>query len=126
MRHPSRHCCRKFSEQRILIDQADLGVAVFALVGRADLAAQMMDDILQPITNSEDGKTEIENRGIGWGRIGVIDRAGTARKNDADRAVRLNLGDRGSTGKDDGEDVLLSYPPRDQLGVLRAEVEDDD
>src|SRR5271165_6932792 len=86
----------------------------------------MMDDVLQPITNSEDGKAETENRGIRWGRVGVIDRTRASRQNDSDGVMGENFVDRSRAWQDDGEDVLFSYSPRDKLSVLRSEVEDDD
>ncbi len=39
---------------------------------------------------------------------------------------RADLFERSGAGEDDGEDVELADAARDELGVLRAEVEDDD
>ena len=86
----------------------------------------MMDDVLQSVADAEDGEAEGEDGGIGGRRVGVIDRAWASGEDDADGVVRVDFVDRGGAGKDDGEDVLFANAPGDELGVLRAEVEDDD
>ena len=86
----------------------------------------MMHDVLQSVADAEDGQAEREDGGIGGRRVGVVDGAGAPGEDDADGVVRADLVDGRGAGKDDGEDVLLADAAGDELGVLRAEVEDDD
>ena len=59
------------------------------------------------------------------GRIGVVNRAWAARKDDADRMICLDLLDLRRAGKHYAKDVLLAYAAGDELRVLPAEIEDD-
>ncbi len=72
------------------------------------------------------GSPRLSTSGISRRRVHVIHRAGTAGENDADRIVAANLLQFGRTGQDNREDVLLANTPRNQLGVLRAEIQDND
>ena len=85
-----------------------------------------MDDVLESVADAEDGKAESEDCGVGGRRVGVVDGAGAAGEDDADGMVRFDFVDGSGAGKDDGEDVLFADAAGDELGVLRAEVEDDD
>ena len=114
------------AEERIGFDEADFGVAVFAFAGGAYSSAEVMDDVLQAVADAEDGEAEVEDGGVGGWRVGVVDGAGAPGEDDSDRMVRLDFVDGGGAGKDDGEDVLFADAAGDELGVLRAEVEDDD
>ena len=98
----------------------------YSRVGGADSAAEMVDDELQSVADAEDWEAEREDCGVGGRRVGVVDRAGAAGEDDADRVVRVDLVDRRGAGKDDGEDVVFADAAGDELGVLRPEVEDDD
>ena len=124
--HPGGHGGGEFGEKGIGFEQIYFGVAIFAFIGGADSSAEVMDDVLESIADAEDGEAESEDGGIGrWG-VGVVDRAGASGENDSDGMVRLDFVDGGGAGKDDGEDVLFADAAGDELGVLRAEVEDDD
>ena len=60
------------------------------------------------------------------GRVGVVDRRRASGEDDACGRVALDFFQRSGAGQDDGEDVLFADATRDELRVLRAEVEDDD
>ena len=72
------------------------------------------------------GSPRFEHFGIRRRRVHVIHRAGTAGENNADRIVAANLLQFGRTGQDNREDVLFANTPRNKLGVLRAEIQDND
>jgi hypothetical protein len=65
-------------------------------------------------------------RGVGGRRVGVVDRRRAAGEDDAERLVGLNFVERRRAGQHDGEDVLLADAARDELRILRAEIEDDE
>jgi hypothetical protein len=85
-----------------------------------------MRDELQAVADAERGQAEFEDGGVGGRRVGVVDRAGSSGEDETEGLLGANLFDGCSAGKDDGEDVLLADAARDELGVLRTEVEDDD
>jgi len=107
------------------VNDFDLGVAVFTFFGRTDFAAEVMDDVLQSIADAEDGEAEVEDYRVGWWGIGIVDGAGAAGKDDAGGRKRTDGLNWGGTGKDGGKDVHFADAARDELGVLGAEVEDD-
>ncbi len=104
----------------------DFGVAVFAFVGGAYFAAEVMDDVLESIADAEGGQAEREDGGVGGRGVGVVDGAGASAEDEADGVVRIDFRDRRGARQDDREDVVFADPAGDELGVLRAEVEDDD
>ena len=72
------------------------------------------------------GKSEMQHLLVDEGRVGVVDGRRASGEDDAGGRVALDFFQRGGAGEDDGEDVLFADAARDELGVLRAEVEDDD
>ena len=58
-------------------------------------------------------------------RIDVIHRARPTRKNDPLRPQRLHPLERNRARQNHGEHVELPYPPRNQLSVLRAKIQND-
>ena len=114
------------SKRGLVFQERDFGVAVFALVGGANFAAEVMDDVLESVADAEGGQAEREDCGVGGRRVGVVDGAGASAEDEADGVVRVDLSDGRGAGQDDGEDVVFADPAGDELGVLRAEVEDDD
>src|SRR5512143_3281876 len=113
-------------EARGGMQDGDFGVSVFAVGAGDDLAAERMHHEMQSVTDAEDGKAEFDDALIGWGRIGVVDGRGAAGEDDADGSVAADFVECGGAGENDGEDVELANSARDELSVLRAEVEDDD
>jgi len=101
-------------------------VAVFAPWGRQHLAAEVMDDEMEAVADTENRGAEFEKLWIGrWG-VGVINGRGAAGEDDAERLMLLNFGEGDGAGQDYGEDVELANAAGDELGVLRAKIEDDD
>ena len=126
VRHPDRERLRQSAEEGGAFQNRDLGVAVLALAGGVNRASERVRHELQSVADSEHGQSEVEHFGISRRRVDVINRAGTAGENDADRIVAANLLQFGRTRQDNGEDVLLANTPRDELRVLRAEIQDND
>ena len=85
-----------------------------------------MGEKLQTVTDAEDGQSQGQHVRVRGGRVRVVDRTGASGEDQPDGMMGLDLGDRSGAGKDDGEDVLLSYAAGDELCVLAAEIQDDD
>ena len=84
------------------------------------------DHILQAVADPQNRQAEIENRFFSNGRVFVIHRRRAARQNDADGRVTPNFIQRSVAGKNHRKDVLFADAAGDELGILRAEVEDND
>ena len=103
-----------------------MGDAILALVGTIHFSAQGMSENLHAITNAKHGHIEIEDPLVGHGRTLGVNRCGAAAENNAGRIVFLNLINRCVVRKDEAEHIRLTHTARDELTILRAEVEDDD
>src|SRR5690349_13637814 len=92
--------------------------------GRQHLAAEQVASQVQTVADAEHRDAEVEDLGIAQGSAGGVDAGGASGE---DQAAWLQLRDaRGGEVMADqlAEDVLFADPARDELGVLRAEVED--
>ena len=127
MAHPHRKGGRQTGKERVggILD-GNFSMAVLALRPRADLAAEVMNDEVKAITDAERGHAKLQNLCVRRRCIVVVNRRGPAGEHDADGLVALNFSKRNRAGQDHGEDVELANPARDELGVLRAEIEDND
>ena len=101
-----------------------LGAAKLAVMPRLDLAAQLHGHDLLAIADAQHGDPGVEDglRGARGALVGH--RAGTARE---DHRLGLELGEGafgGLEGRDLAIDAGLAHPPRDELGHLRAEIDD--
>ena len=101
-------------------------MAVLA-VGRAiDGAAEQLGHQLQAVADAEDGDFQVEDLGVDERRAGLLDAERTAGEDDPFRAEGADLLERHRAGVNFAVDVQLADAPRDQLRVLRSEVEDED
>ena len=85
-----------------------------------------MDDEVQPIADAQHRQAQLKKFRVGGRGVGIVDRRRPAGEDEAERVQRLNFGDGRRAGQHHGEDILLANPPRDQLRILRTEIEDDD
>src|SRR5204863_9383960 len=110
------------------VPHRDLGPTVLAQWGRRHFPARQMGHELHAVADGEDGCTELEELRIGRGRTGVEHRVGAAGENDALRGELLDEAQVAAArgGMDLTVDVRLAHPARDELGELRAVVEDED
>ena len=84
VRHPDRQRPFEALEQRGRRGQQfDLRVAVLALVGRANFAAQLVHHELQAVADAQYGQAEMQHAIVGRRRVGVVDRRRPARQDDA-------------------------------------------
>jgi hypothetical protein len=81
---------------------------------------------LQSVTDAEDGNPQLQNGLVGMGRVLVVNRARSTREDDTYGRIATNFLQAGVERKDNGKDVLFADAARNQLRILRPEVEDDD
>ncbi len=99
-------------------------MAVLALVRGLHLAAERVHHELQSIADAQHRQPHAEDARVHGGRVFVIDRRRPTGQDDADRRVAANFIQAGGTGQDNGKDVLFADAARNQLRILRSEVED--
>src|SRR5689334_10769938 len=103
-----------------------MSVAVLALLAVRDLASELIAHGLQTVTDAKDRNAELENRGIGQRRVLRVHAARAAAEDQSLGLERAELGRLGVVAQDLGEDVALADTSRNDLGVLRTEIENDD
>ena len=99
---------------------------VLAALRGLDLAAESVGDPLHAVADSQNRDAQFQYPGIAFGSFFVVDGAGAAAEDDADRLKAADFVEGSGTGEDSGEDLLFAYPASDELGVLAAEIEDYD
>ncbi len=105
---------------------AHLRIAVLAMCGRHDAAPELRGHGLHAVTDAKHRNAQIEHQRIGAGRLLLMDGLVTAGQDDA---ARCELPDRRRTHVMRVQLAVnprLAHPARDQLCVLRPEVEDQD
>ena len=100
-------------------------MAVFALGRRLNPTAEVVDDEMESITDAQDGDSKLEEFWVGCGRVGIEDRRRTTGEDEADGFQGLDFSERNRAGQHDRKDVLLANAAGDELGILRAEIEND-
>ena len=105
---------------------ADGVVAVLAVVGRLDSAAELHRERLHPIADAEHRFLGGEQRVADLRRAGFNGRLGPARENDPGRSERRDLLGSRVERKYFAVDADLADAPRDQLRVLRTVIENED
>ena len=99
---------------------------VLAVARALHLPAEDVAHQLHAVADAHDRHAELEEARVAPGSAALVDAVGTAGEHDASRAAPgQGIGPR-SRRQDLGVDLHLAQPARDELGVLRAEVEDED
>ncbi len=102
------------------------GAAVLAGAGVGDGTAQRLGHRLEAVADAEHRHPEVEQRGIQLRRAVGVDTRGASGQHDGLRVLGLDLLDGGGVGDDLRIHPRLADPSRDQLRVLRAEVDHQD
>jgi hypothetical protein len=110
--------------EQAAVARFDFGVAEFPMRRCLDLAAELRRHGLHAIADAQHGNAEFEYRLRGSRRIVEIDGLRTAREDDAIGPERPEILVRHIPGVNLGVDPDLAHAPGDQLGVLAAEIED--
>jgi len=108
------------------VAHGDGGGAVLADSGAAHLPAERPRHRLEAVADPEHGHAGLEEGGIdGGGAVGVHGR-GPPGEDDRRRLAPEHLGQRHRVGHDLGVHARLTHAAGDELGVLGAEVDDED
>ncbi len=100
--------------------------AVLAPTGGSHLASQVTGQQLGAIADAQNRHAQFVHVGVDAGGSVDVDRAGPAAEHDAGRGPGGDLGGGDRVGDDLAVDPGLAHPPGDQLGILGAEVDDQD
>ena len=125
--HPDRRllAAAESAEQPSALDR-DARPAVLPAIGPGHPAAGEMGQQLHAVAEAQHRRAEAQQLRVGGGHALAIDRVGPARQDDP---LGLPVPDprHGARGRMDlAVDVGFAHPARDELGVLRAEIDDQD
>ncbi len=112
-------------EQAVALD-VEVRAAVLAAAGVGHLATELQGHQLGAVADAQDGDAEVIDAGIEAGRALDVDRLGPAAEDQPGRRPFRDLGRGDRVGDDLAVDVGFPDPAGDELGVLRAEVDDED
>ena len=124
MAHPAAGSFLHTAEKAGLFSDPDGDPAVFPLLCPFHLPAEEQRSQLHPVADTENGNTGVIQRRIDARGAFVVDAGWTAGKDDPLRAAGENVRKGGIPGNDFGIDVAFTDTAGDQLGVLAAEVQD--
>ena len=126
VRHPHDLARRLPGEERRLGGR-DRGrrLAVLARAGARDRAAERARHGLEAVAHAEDRHPGLEQGGVEGGSAVGIDRARPAGEDDRRRLLGQQVGNRHRVRHDLAVDLRLAHAARDELGVLRAVVDDE-
>ena len=127
MRHPDREPLgQSVKKLRGAFLDLDFSVAVLALSRGTHLPAERIHHELQTVADTEHRNAEIEDTLVGQWSILVVHRRRPARQNNPHRRVAANFFQAGVERQHDRENFLFADAARNQLRILRPEVEDND
>src|SRR6185503_1459871 len=126
MRHPhdGRSLCADALEQIAVIVDRKIRPAVLPMFGFSHFPAREMRHKLHPVANAKHRNALVEEFLGNTRRLLLIDAGGAARQYDALRAIGENSRQRNRAGQNLRVDLRFANAACDQLGVLRAKVED--
>ncbi len=124
--HPADGGGLHIGEHLAAVVHEDLGLAILALRGAADTAAQQVHHELTAVADAQHRHAPAEDLRGDRGGILQVDAVGTAGKNNALGILRLDHRQVGFIGIDFTVDIVLANTARDQLIVLAAKVQHDD
>jgi hypothetical protein len=101
-------------------------MTVFAVRAAGDVAAEHLAHQLDAVADTEDRETHLEDARVRMGRALRLHAVGATGEDDAHDAVGAQGLGRDAEGIDARVDVALTDAARDDLGQLRAEIEDGD
>ena len=126
MAHPHPAARGQPAEERAPGLRREDRLPVLAVARALHLPAQHVAHQLHAVADAHDRHAELEEARVAPGSAALVDAVGTAGEHDASRAAPgQGIGPR-SRRQDLGVDLHLPQPARDELGVLRAEIEDED
>ena len=121
--HPHLGRLRHSGEQACRGEYVATRPAVFARRRLPDAAAQGIAGQLHAVADAQHRDAQPEDLRVAAGSALLVHAGGTSREDDAARSHLQNSGGRDVVPDDLAVDVLFAHPPRDELGVLGAEIE---
>jgi hypothetical protein len=112
--------------------RGDRGVALhqrvseLAMRGAAQRAAQHVGHQLHAVADAQRGHAEVEHAAIAMRRAVLVNAAWPARQDEPDRCPGLDCRERRVERENLAVDRQLAQAPRNQLGKLRTEIQDED
>ena len=100
-------------------------MTVFALWSGNNIAPKLLRNEVQSITDAQHGESLGQHALIGRRSVSIIHRRRATAKNDPGRVIAFDLVKRSGAGQNNGKDFQFTDAARDELRILRAEVEDD-
>ena len=126
MAHPHPAARGQPAEERAPGLRREDRLPVLAVARALHLPAQHVAHQLHAVADAHHRHPELEEARVAPGSAALVDAVGTAGEHDASRAAPgQGIGPR-SRRQDLGVDLHLPQPAGDELGVLRAEIEDED
>ena len=104
----------------------EFGVTVFAFVALIDATAELVRHQLHPVADAERGNAQVPDRGIALRRVLAVHAGRAAAEDQTARSKHRQFRGGRVEVQDLGEHFALTDPPRDDLRVLRAEIQNDD
>ncbi|MPN02302.1 hypothetical protein SDC9_149518 [bioreactor metagenome] len=126
VRHPDLRFRRNSGEEFARFADFEDRLAVFARFAAGDLAAEGLDHKLEAVADAVHRNAEFEHGGVAFRRVFRVDAGRAAGEDDPLRIFGPELFRRGVERHDFAVHPAFADSPRDQLTVLRAEIEDDD
>ena len=114
------------SEQHAGGDDLEIGAAVLASTGAGDDPAELLGEELRAVADAEHRDIEVVHAGVDAGAPSTCTDAGPPLRMMPAGCPIDQLGGGDRVGHDLAVDVRLTDAPGDELGVLRAEVDDED
>ncbi len=126
VRHPHLVLGGQALEERAGLAHGDRRTPVLARAGVGDLAAEALGHQLEAVAHAEHRHPGREDVGVDARRALGVDAGRAAGQDDRLRLAREHVRHRHGVRDDLGVDPRLADAPRDELGVLRTEVDDED
>ena len=123
---PDVHGVAQFGKERAFPADLELTATVFTLGGMFDFPAEVMGHELHAVADAENRNAQIENLRVWLRRALRINTGWAAAQDQPLRREGTQFRGRRIVREDLRVNLTLANPPRDDLGVLRPEIEDDE
>ena len=124
MAHPGAEALRHACEQRRALVDHERGRPVLGGLRLGDLPSHELRGRLEAVADPQQGFPQPVDARVRQRRFGAIAARRRAGEDERARLERRDVSDGRSAGHDLGIDAGLAHAPRDQIRVLRAEIED--
>ena len=129
--HPDLRARRDARQQIRVVVDVEVGASELAAAGPFDAAAEGVGHRLEAVADAQNrhrravGAMHLEEGRVELGSTLVVDRTGAARENQPEGPHRFHLSRIDRAGVDLRKNTGLAHAPRNELRILRAEIQDD-